>query len=554
MRGNSLASVLIVMGLVLTLAFVLAGAGMAHLNVAQHQESSQLAQEHAESVIALALQRILESDGHFGENGSGAPLELSLVEGATGRLSFTALPGVPPSLNNFSSDTARQNGGLRLVPAHSIHLVGVGTCRGVRRRVETLLFVPPFPYAIASEGPVVGERLLVGAVNEAPAEPRLDPDQLLPGHILSNSAEPEAISLGTGTTVTGNVRAPGGIVTTPDVVVRGQLESGSAPGPVPRVRLQDYDPAGREDLQALVGTPADPLVDPAPLTGFFRADQSLTVSGDLELQNGVVYVDGDLDVRGAVHGTGLVVATGRVLVAAGAALDPSNHAVLLAGRGARLEGQGKASSAFQGVVYTEGPFQAERMSLVGAFVAGPGGSLQLEDAAGIQVGDYTHLDLRVPAHNRGRNQAIRLGSTPLMVLEADFSDGHPTGTVRVFPSGLYMNRHPGLEAPVEFNIRSDPSAYLAFVQDVVLDYEAYWGTLPANSQQPGLGILQGYMAGNPPLYQTMALPPDPLPPAGSSNGWVDSSTSTGGFTRVHFDLNEFLSLEDRLRVVLWREF
>lgn len=554
-RASSLITVLIVMGLALTLAWVLAATGMAHLNVSQRLEASQLALEHAESVIALAIDRLVESDPSFGEVTGSPPLQLSLVAGAEGLLAFdvgqAGLLSIPPSLNNFRSESPRQNGD-RLVPAHSIHLVGVGRCRGSRRTVEAVLFVPPFPYAIASEGPVAGERLLVGAMSGAPEEIELDPDQLQPGHITSNSAEERAIDLGQGTTVTGNVRSPGGIVTAPDVVVRGQLQSGAEVAPVPHVRLRDYDPIGRSDLQALSGSRSDPLVDPAPLSGYFRASEDLSVSGDLVLERGVVYVNGDLTVRGSIQGTGLVVATGKVSVSEGAALDPGSRAVLLAGRGASLKGSGRSSSAFQGVVYTEGPFQAEEMSLLGAFVAGPGGSLELEDAAGIQVGEYTEVEFKVPGRNVGKNRSLQIGSSPMMTLEARLVDGVPTGDIQVWPSTFYLGRHPELEPPIRFNYKTNPAAYLSFVQSIILEYEAYWLTLGPDPG-PGLGIIRSFLQGSPPLYEVMAIPPDPLPVTGGSNGWVDSSSAAGADTTVSFRLNEFLSLEDRLRVVLWRE-
>jgi hypothetical protein len=257
-----------------------------------------------------------------------------------------------------------------------------------------------------------------------------------------------------------------------------------------------------------------------------------------------------------VKGTGLIAATGKITVKDGAALDPGNKAVLLAGKGASLTGKGRASSTFQGVVYSEGPFEADGMSVLGAFVAGPGGSLNLKESAAIQVGPYTELDFKVRLTTVGKNGTIGLGSDPMVMLETSFDeDGVPFGQVRVTPGSWYQIKH---QVPPDERTKSfepNSAAYFAFIESVIQEYLDYYAQ-PWVQGPNGIGtnLIRSFLQGSPPPYMVRATVPAVIPETHGPDGWVQSSAASGNLEhKIRFHLNEFLNLEDRLKVVLWRE-
>ena len=68
-----------------------------------------------------------------------------------------------------------------------------------------------------------------------------------------------------------------------------------------------------------------------PLSGFSQCGSSLTWTGDLSLDGGVIFVNGDLHVTGAVTGVGAVFATGSITANGGARFESDATYGLVAG-------------------------------------------------------------------------------------------------------------------------------------------------------------------------------------------------------------------------------
>ncbi|MGE0493601.1 MAG: hypothetical protein AB7S38_30610 [Vulcanimicrobiota bacterium] len=383
-RGATLATALVVGSLAFLAAFILAGSSFAELGYAQRIGNERRALNLAESATQMAAARLLQNDS-YGQAGEQFELELA---GAWGGLTFV-VGETPYSTYNLDSETAVQGFGGRVVPPHSIHLVGYARCANVVRRSEMVITRPPFPFVVAASGPIISQDgLVVGTLDDS-GNLEAGPDELLPGHLASNSSELSAIELRGSGFVAGNLRSVGGITLDPTIEVRGQQLTARDPVELPRIALSDFDPARTgdpyQDLpREMVGQ---------TLVGVHRGLGDLTVVGDLNLSGATLFVDGDLTVYGGVTGKGLVVVTGQVKLG-GAELSSQNQSVFLAGSDVTLNGSSQQQSSFQGLVYTEGNFSASDIRVVGAFVAnGPDSKTVLERASLVAQPDYTRLDL-----------------------------------------------------------------------------------------------------------------------------------------------------------------
>ncbi|MEW5854145.1 MAG: hypothetical protein AB2A00_35550 [Myxococcota bacterium] len=554
-RGAGIATVLVVSALVLTLGFTLAASSFMHLNVSTQVVNAQHARELAESVVAAGIQNVVESSGAYGRDDNPSfslPVEVSLQglpPGSTGRLVFDPAEarrmGIPYSTNRFER-TGRPGWGGRIVPEDCIHLVGTGSCNGVVRSVEVVLQVPRYPYALAANGPIRSSgRILVGTVTLTQASTPgegivgVDPDELLPGHLASNATDNDSVRLALDSLITGNLRSRGGVVLDPTVQVRGQVRANGDSSPVPRVTIPSLDPGPR-------ALPLPPVVEPdpeAPIVGERRAVGPVTVNGDLLMAQAVIYIDGDLTVQGGLIGQGLVACTGRIRIDGGTTLDGGNQAALLAGEGVELIGRGAASSSFQGIVYSEGELLADQISVLGAAVVNGDGTegVTLRDAAAGHVPEYTRLNMSLP---NAYARAIPDSSNAMVTMFAGpRRRGEPfqPTTFKIVPSQLYVNavlKKPGDPPGTDYSRTfSNWAQAEPFARDIVVWYQGYYNGLgPGGGQM--VRILQGFL--------------DEFPTP--SDTWGDANLPTVASNDFTFDINEFLSFGDRLRVRFWREF
>ncbi|MHB2020715.1 MAG: FapA family protein [Candidatus Xenobia bacterium] len=407
-HGISVVSTMLLVALATVVAFAVASLAFYHTTLEFHHHGNQLARQAARSAIAATIYNLKASDGVFG---SGVPsptplpglLQLAPApglswpaakttqdqqtvlwygpEGSTGIVTFNHTFTWPPSSSTLVAwSTHNFSEGLTSapvpayapgeeVPPNAIDLVATGMCGSEVRRLDVLVYFPPFPYALQTGDNLDLESSTVGALNAGKAD------------VASNSG----VTL-KGGKVSGNARAVGAVTLTEGAQVGGAVEPEASPVPLPAIDPSGFDPetsTGQNpytvDLPATVAS-IPPAALPSPTPNFFRASgPTLTVNGDVNLNHGLLYVQGDLHVTGAVTGYGAIVATGNVTIDRGANLSATDQAALIAGGNVTLQGPDQ-SKQFRGVVYCGGTFQASDITLLGAFA-----SQQAATVTGTQV-------------------------------------------------------------------------------------------------------------------------------------------------------------------------
>ncbi|MCE7874574.1 hypothetical protein DYH09_29980 [bacterium CPR1] len=384
LRGVGLANTLVVITIMVTLAFTVASVSFSHLSVSNRLSNAEVARNRAESVVAMAIDRVITDREASNPDFAGTvtlPVPASEPPGS-GVACFDELQAqaqqIPHSTNNITADVSKIGALGRVVPAHGIHVIGVGRCNGVERRVEAVLLIPKFPFSIASSGRITSNGgLKVVSLDDlsllaSGGLASIPPDQLNPGDIASNSNDAsQAMNLqGTGIHITGDARAVGGIdYDTGTVVVDGSVLPNSDKTYLPKLNLSDYDPASKPGLVTVSGNQSNLEVD-----NWTRSSGDLFVSGGLKLDSGVLYVDGNLSVNGGISGKGAVIVTGSIEVFGGGVQASDNVAAILAGQGLKLQANQADQAQIKGLIYTEGDLSADWVTLGGATVANASGA------------------------------------------------------------------------------------------------------------------------------------------------------------------------------------
>lgn len=537
-RGGSLALVLVIATLGFLAAFVLAGTTSAHLNFANRSSRVARARLLAEAAVTRAVVE-LQKDSAYGALGEGFELELpGNPAGSVGKLGFA--PDVVANLSlapettaystyNLDADTSTPGFQNRLVPAHSVHLVGEGTCLGVTRRVEAIVCLPPFPYAIASSGPIESQgELLVGSLNGQTSPGTITADDLLPAHVASNDAEATSVTLGPRSVVVGDIRSVGGLNLSEGVVVKGQTLAYGEPVALPKVPLQDYDPEGRQTgYQQLPSEISD-----ATVAGTARSSGDLTVYGELDLDQAKLYVDGHLTVRGPISGQGLVVARQGATIYTGARLS-GGQAVLLSGGDVTIAGGGPLGSFFQGLVYAEGAFEARDITVVGSFIArGEGASVKLSNARVLGDTEVTHWT-PTSSHTFYFVPGSRHNEPAIQVAE-------PTDDSFAIRARVAVDSSGDITVEVDDPRTGETKTYHAI-------HPAARG-IAVVANEVGRDLLLETPAQHRPGGRNLVAAAETLEQ--TLTGLVEDTAGEHG---TGFDLNKFLSVSDRLRVTLWRE-
>ena len=523
-RGGTLVYVLVLSTLMMLTAFVFAGSVSSHLNFVKRSERLTHARLLADSAISRAVAEI-QVNSEFGLQGES--LDVSLPggqDGDLGRISFSAT-SVNHSTNNLTSDTSSPGWGGRLVPPYSAHLVGEGRCGDSIARVEAIVALPPYPYAIASSGPIESDgELLVGSLVEQVSGGAIAVESLLPAHLASNDPLPSSVSLGSGSLVMGDIRSAGGIDLSPGVVVRGETLAYGEPVAIPEVDLERYDPRlTQTGFQSLPGELAETTV-----TGSALSKGDLIILGGLHLDQAKLYVDGHLSVRGPISGRGVVVATRGADLRAGARLS-GGHAVLLSGGDVSLRGAGPLGSFFQGLVYSQGEFQADNITVVGSFISqGESAKVKLRNAR--VLGD--------PAF-----QTLNPTGSATFYFVLGESTNEPAVQVPGPTSGSF---------PVEVQVRTTSRGPEITVVNPLDGSHAVTTSYHTAARQ--IAVVANQFARQ--LSEQGAVP-------GGGKNLVAVSESLERSLEVlaeraetpesTFDLNRFLGVSDRLRVTLWRE-
>ena len=552
-RGLSLGGVLLLSAILSVLALGLCRLSVAHLWLSANSNSGLEASALANSAASAAMARILENRDY------GPSDPDIIVETSKGRAIVTfsqeraELEGIPHSTNNLNETVPKEGSLNSLVAPATVHVVASATAGGSRRTVEAVLRLPPFPWAIVSGGTLeTREGVMVGALPEGQWPPPPD-NELLPADLLANSFDDRAVVLGEGSTVLGDVESPGQVVLDGDeVTVRGEVRSGVAPVQVPQLDPRDYDPVTMGlDFEELGGEIDSTSV--LPLTGAVRRSENLEVAG-LEMNGTHLFIDGDLTVRGAITGTGVLICTGDIDIQ-DVTLHGATELAIVADGSVNLRGGGRAGSLVRGLFYAGDSFTARDITLAGVLITGRANAgVELENArilaeevapttltttgiepATYRVGGLNADDmprgLRIMSDFSNLNAPSRLDPMfePLFLLGVAPTEGG-------FPVTLTLTA--GAVPTLSFPTRTlrDPDDVEQYIEDL----RTYLlSQLPASgymtsSVQAMLGV----------LAQSLLLALDGSG-AGSSGGNVAISL-TG-------DLSRFLPFEDRVRVTSWFE-
>ncbi len=445
--GASLPTVIMVVALMMSLAFTVVAIAFNHLNLSFRSANNSKAQHLAEATLALAIEKARLGVEDFGIN-SDKTLTLALEaypEGSRGVLSFdretAASLGVPFSTNNRSESPTQGSNPKQTVPGQSLHLVARAEVGGAFSTMEAVVSIPKFPYSIASGGAIRSNGgLLVAAIRPDAAydlSQAIKKEDLQPGHVVTNSdLGDDALVLEGTNTIMGDVQSVSGATIKKDTKVYGETRLYAAAVELPKLDAKEYDPLATPrpltDGEERQG--AQTAVDPKDVQfinsgssgtlsvkGYNVFDlpstETLTVDNGINLQGGVLYVNGNLSVSsGGVRGKGAIIATGSITINGGGEATTDNQAALVANGDITLRGRSYDKAKFAGLIYTKGNLSSENLRLAGVFVAaGEASEVSLKDTELYQVEDLARLELS------GR----RPFKIPNIVPSSNSLNGHP---------------------------------------------------------------------------------------------------------------------------------
>lgn len=416
-KGLSLGTTLMVVAVLVVVGLTVVAVSLQTLHVSVRLGSLAKARQAAESVVSVGIENLLANPQYGLSRSPGDQIAISPRAGdAWGHLAFE---GAVYSTNNLAGEGPVPGYAGRAVPPHCAHLIGVGTSGGVRRQIETVVRVPPFPYAIACSGPFESSGGLYLAGVASPQDVRaestaLPTAKLRPAHLLSNGIGPQAVRLGPNTTIAGDLRSAGGIQMDPSSTqILGEMVRNGSPRSIPRLDVASLDPllTGRSDVAFLgKSTAAAPAYQ-----GFVRRQGDFSITGGLILDNGVLFVQGNLKIDGGIRGVGAVLATGSVQVEGATTLSSDDRLALVSGEGMALRGQARDASFYQGLIYSGGSFTADRITLVGSLI--------------VQAAQAPTLLSQVQLIRSSKLARLEITTTPTVNL--NFAPGSSLGDLRI---------------------------------------------------------------------------------------------------------------------------
>lgn len=360
-KGFTILSVVGAVGILLVLGIAVTSLGIFNVNFAMQTKVNNEASALAEAGVAEALV-LLNQNNNWGLNKETIAKQLG-----EGKYTLTFDPGKEYySVNNLSGDTAIEGFGNRSVPSNSALIFSTGISGGKKRIIEVLIHKPVFPYAVAVSGKLQSD----GPLNVLGVKSLNDVEKCLnegecngDGNVFANGENKDEaiIKAGKDTYITGSAGATGNIDIKLPSTIKGGIYPNSTPISMPEVDPKKYDPIdilGKIDI-------IDNNISNLSVETVTRHKGDLVVNGPLELSNGFLYVTGNLEVNGAVTGTGAVVVEGNAVIKDGSSLNTSNKIALLAGNDVTLSGQ---NNYFNGLVMTKGDFTANQITIVGAFI------------------------------------------------------------------------------------------------------------------------------------------------------------------------------------------
>jgi hypothetical protein len=284
--------------------------------------------------------------------------------GSIGTLVFdpaqAAALGLPCSTNNFDGTTTVVGASGFDVPVGSVELIGRGVYGDTVELVRHLAYVPSFAYVVATNGSFESSGdLLVGELPEGSNPATVNFSDLLPGHLGAG----EDVSLNGTAQVMGNVQAGGSIARSGAITIRGEAYENRPLPLLPVIDVEEYRTDTAFTSERPGSSEASLTVDEHTLI-----NGNLNVIGDLQLNSVILFVDGNVTVGGGAKGVGAIISTGAVTFSNAASLTTNEKVAIVAQGDVTLLGSG-TSSLFRGMVYTEGKFLADTITIIGCFVS-----------------------------------------------------------------------------------------------------------------------------------------------------------------------------------------
>jgi hypothetical protein len=611
-RGSTLGATLVFISVAAVISSLLVGACFFGVTVSHQLESSIHARQMADSIVAATIEHMMAAQA--GAQNYLTPYTFNAAistdgYASSGVMTFTngSQNGwplqVPMSTNNLLTSTATK-GSLMWVPPFCVDVVGEGTCGGILARDEAMVYIPPYPFAIATAGSINSQSgLLVEGVHDTKNLQQditqIPASAILPADVESNSPLASwAVQTLPSTWVSGDVNACGGI-SIPPSSVGGATMAFTGPGDIPRLDVTQFKPDPKKVLNNLGSS----QVGSKTLEGYSEADKGYEVFGDLTLDASVLYVVGDLKIHGALTGEGAVFVTGATTIEAGEqnCNFSTNNILSLASVGdITLTANGRANNDFRGIIYTEGNFNASKITLFGAFIGQTNpnnqpNQMNLTDVGVLHVPDYTHTTMQVklppPPYAGGvfaGYTAPTVGVTLAVSYDpnygyAEYWQGPPTNQWMVV---FYDCNPPDVPPPPQYaNLQFIPLAcYKANNNYVVPQFSSltdpnvppypldtpyntiltmvnnFLATLIANPQATANSNSQGGVGkpfdptqwSTPPVQsmvnQTLSDIVD-YTKNPKDDTWLNSQTETWSI-----DLNQFLGVSDQMKLLIWRDY
>lgn len=445
-RGLSLVSVLVLISIVMVVAAAMTAVFTMNMNVTQRASNGSIALAEAEAGITEVIYHITRDKNVTDANGKNPKIEWGLngetIKGTitpgfgTDRayhvVTFDQSSAYPYSTNNTTLDNDTGYLG-RMVPDGMLHIVSTGYCNGQYRTVECVLQKPPFPFGLATSGPIVSvDPITVKGTSSAGVyDPDDDGDR--PGHLLTNS--PEGVNIGSApgrkTEISGFVKSSGGVVIAQPAEVRGGVRTFTDASTLIDIDIQKFDFQNvDEDPKGIVTIVDSVYVKDQKLDVMYRySGPHLVYKGSVTLEKATLYVQGDLTIEGPLQGEGLIVVDGNAHFKSGTSLMGTSKMAVLASGDISIEGD---NNYFMGLVYCEGNLKASNISIVGTTVVNSQnstkGRAELQNVGIISNEETRDMTIEVVTSSEaGKSGSSGDGIIPSLAVSGNAFGFHPDG-------------------------------------------------------------------------------------------------------------------------------
>lgn len=391
-RAHSLPTLLLFIGLAAALTFSVAGRFVARQRFTKQLEFGTQAENLASSGLSEMVARVRQ-DNTWGT--TAATYEVNRVVGhpfdGKAGYSLTFDPSKPGhSINNVKGDAPIVSD-AGTCPPGAMLLISTGHCNGYTKVCRALVAIPPYPYAIASSGPIRSQAgLTLGSVPSGYDPTKgLELSKLAPAEMMTqgqDDAGGAALVIKGKSTVVGKVRSAGSAdVDLNQVEVRGEIVPHAKTDDVPVLDLAALDFTSDPSTQTIS---ASSFAEKETLSGLLQSGGNLKFDKGLDLNGATVRVRGNLEINGPLTGVGALLVDGNVTIHGGAQLSSDNQVAILSGGSVSITGTGQDASYVQGLIYAAGAdgIKLQDTTVVGTVLnagktpAGDGATMQVERA------------------------------------------------------------------------------------------------------------------------------------------------------------------------------